>query len=435
MAKKKKQSNKQTIIIVVVIILVIALVATYFAAPDVFYGILDIFLSEDEPNPTPNGGTSGTPLNAAEGDLTISFIDVGTGDAMLIGFPDGKYMMIDGGDRDNDAKNAVLDYLTDNSITTLDYVLLTHSDADHCGSLDDVVNAMTSIGTVYMPGLETKEPDLGFPTANADVTTVVYDDFENAVVSKIPADDIDERVIITEGVLTIDGGNYRMTMYCAEEGYYSSTGSWSAQKLNDASPICILEYAGRKVVFTGDANTPTYSPSYSREQGFLDYMSDSSVSSIDCDVLKVGHHGSDGSSCEEFLDFIDCEYAVICVGTPTTKEDSKDEIEYHAFINSTYSAAGKYAISYVNKHGHPTEVVAGLSGRLVDSGVQEIYRTDFFGDIVLTISDEGNMSFTTQKSATSGSGNVITFGETGVFVTFSQITLYCYPTEERKETL
>ena len=69
------------------------------------------------------------------------------------------------------------------------------------------------------------------------------------------------------------------------------------------SPICFLEYADRTIVLTGDSNE--------RNE---EYLLERGVLNVDADVLKVGHHGSRTSTISEFLNAVDCEYAVISYG-------------------------------------------------------------------------------------------------------------------------
>ena len=87
---------------------------------------------------------------------------------------------------------------------------------------------------------------------------------------------------------------------------------------------------------------------------------------LDCDVLKVGHHGSESSSTEEFLDAIDCEYAVI-----------------------SCNAEG-------NTFYHPRQTTLD---RFVERDMT-IYRTDNNGNIVLTVRDESDFEFTCEVQST-----------------------------------
>ena len=87
------------------------------------------------------------------------------------------------------------------------------------------------------------------------------------------------------------------------------------------------------------------------------------MSPYDCDLLKVGHHGSRTSTSLEFLEYITVESAVISCGTG-------------------------------NSYGHPhKEILTALSNANID-----IYRTDLQGDIIYTVTDTGG-SFKTEKTA------------------------------------
>jgi len=82
--------------------------------------------------------------------------------------------------------------------------------------------------------------------------------------------------------------------------------------------------------------------------------------------LKVGHHGSETSSTREFLDFVNCEYAVI-----------------------SCNADG-------NKFLHPRQ--ATLDRFKEDN--MTLYRTDLHGTVVLVVDSAGNLTFTTEKTPT-----------------------------------
>ena len=74
------------------------------------------------------------------------------------------------------------------------------------------------------------------------------------------------------------------------------------ESVNDYSIISLLSADGLRVLFTGDAEAAA-------EQALLDSGAD-----IACDVLKVGHHGSDTSSTDAFLDAAAPKIAVISCG-------------------------------------------------------------------------------------------------------------------------
>jgi len=73
-------------------------------------------------------------ISNLERKITINFIDVGQGDSCLITTETGKKILIDGGGSENYdvGENVLLPYLLDRGIYTLDYVLISHFDSDHC---------------------------------------------------------------------------------------------------------------------------------------------------------------------------------------------------------------------------------------------------------------------------------------------------------------
>ena len=111
-----------------------------------------------------------------------------------------------------------------------------------------------------------------------------------------------------------------------------------------------------RIVLTGDSNEINEPTFVERIDG-----------SLDCDVLKVGHHGSETSSTEAFLDAINCEYAVISC---------------NADGNTFY---------------HPRQNT--LDRFIADD--MTIYRTDNNGNIVLTVDENGEMRIS-PSTATAG---------------------------------
>ena len=380
MAGRSKKFNKRSaiFIITVIAILAIAAVIVYFVAPDIF----------GKPAPSPGGDTSaddGPPLVAGEGELQVHFMDVGQGDSILILFPDGKDMLIDCGNKssgyDFDVTAGYLeDYLPDGK---LDYLMLTHGDEDHVEYMDEILD-MYQVSTVFMPnvlsepsGTSAAAKELREQIAALDpeklamfddedtLTTQVYARFFIAALSEpdceviltVDPDEDTNSIVITDGMKQADGSyagaTYMLTFYCPTEEYYASSDLSSAEEKNAISPIGILEYNGVRVVLTGDSNEIN-EPLFVERAGY-----------IDCDVLKVGHHGSETSSTEEFLDAVDCEYAII-----------------------SCNAEG-------NTFYHPRQ---NTLDRLIEDGMT-IYRTDNNGNILLTVDENGEITFTTEREA------------------------------------
>lgn len=254
------------------------------------------------------------------GDMKIHYIDVGQGDAELIQIGD-KNILIDAGTSDKKALN----YLKSLGITTLDYVIATHPHEDHIGSMDDVINTF-NVGTFYSPKVTT--------------TTKTYENMINALKSK----NLKLTVPKVGDQLTI--GNATLTFLAPNSATY--------EDLNNYSIVVRLKYGNNSFLFDGDAETLSEGEILAKQ---LD---------IQADVLKIGHHGSDSSTSQEFLNKVNPKYAVIEVG--------KD-----------------------NDYGHPRQDVMD---RLKAANIQ-VYRTDENGTIIAT-SNGSEITFSTQPGSYNG---------------------------------
>lgn len=356
-------------IVAIVLIIVVAAVILYFAAPDVFDDILGAIL----PDRNDNAGNN-TVLVRGDGELQIHFMDVAQGDGILILFPDGRDMLIDCANYNNSStvRGEILDYM-DDYVTDgqLDYLMLTHCDSDHVYFMDEVLEEY-QVDNVFMPNVlathdKVAEADipqerLALFTDEDTVDTACYADFFIAALTEpdctvtlnVDADEDSNSVVITDGERqsdgTYDGATYMLTFYCPTAEYYAESDLSGAEEKNAISPIGVLEYNGFRIVLTGDSNEIN-------EPTFVDRIG----GQLDCDVLKVGHHGSETSSTEEFLDAIDCEYAVI-----------------------SCNAAG-------NNFHHPRQTTLD---RFIERDMT-VYRTDNNGNIVLTVGE--TLTFTVEK--------------------------------------
>ncbi|NCA67131.1 MAG: hypothetical protein EOM87_03595 [Clostridia bacterium] len=244
-----------------------------------------------------------------------------------------------------------------------------------------------------------------------DAPPNVYRDFVSSVLAATYIDGADRKSAEFEFLIdeiVIDGGNYRLTMYCASAAYYESMSASNSKAINDVSPICVLEYAGTKTIFTGDANSSQYSTS--AEKRFMNALNSKGITGLDSDILKVAHHGGKDSSGADFLDFIDVEYAIISVGEKSGVNSSGD---YQGFATAAYYQAG-YTLSTRGNgaYDHPHRDIAGIpvngEGRLAASGVNELYRSDLNGDVIFVITDSGAITVNTEKD-TSVNGTTIVY--------------------------
>lgn len=204
--------------------------------------------------------------------LKVNFIDVGQADCILIQLPDGKNVLIDGGNRDD---SAVIDnYLKSKSVKTIDYLIATHPHEDHIGSLPFVVKNF-NIKSVYMP--------------KAVSNTKIFED----LLSQIKAKGLKINTA-SAGVNIIDSGDVKLLLLAPNGAIYDETNEYSA--------VAKLTYKNTSFLFTGDAEA--VSEGEMLKAGY----------DLKADLLKVGHHGGRTSTSMEFLKSVSPKYAVISVG-------------------------------------------------------------------------------------------------------------------------
>lgn len=203
--------------------------------------------------------------------LKVTFLDVGQADCIIVQSPNGKNMIIDAGN--NEDSSTVVDYIKKLKIQKFDYVIGTHPDEDHIGSLDNVINDF-SIGKIYMPKI-TK-------------TTKTFEDVVDVIKKK------ELKVTAPVAGSTFKLGETTCTILAPNSSNYDET--------NNYSIVLKLTYKKNSFLFTGDAEDIS-------EKEMLSKGYD-----LKADVIKVGHHGSSSSSTEKFIKAVSPKYAIISVG-------------------------------------------------------------------------------------------------------------------------
>ncbi len=238
-----------------------------------------------EPPPGPGGDP--IPPTPTEGELAVHFLDVGQADAILVVDGD-KTLMIDTGDWPNgEDKEYMLSYIEKLGIETIDYLVLTHPDADHIGGAPEVIRTF-DVKNCIMPD-ETKD------SAVFERTLDALEEKEVNVILPVAGDDY-----------TLKNAVFRILAPIKTD--YSDT--------NDHSVVLRLQYGTRSILFTGDAEKHSEADMVARYGG---------TDSLKADVLKVGHHGSKTSSSEAFLSLVDPDYAVISCGVGNKYEHPHSE--------------------------------------------------------------------------------------------------------------
>ena len=340
--KRKRRKRLISIVLVLVIILVCFIVDRFT------YVLRDVYtdaVGNPDPKRTSQKVTGIVP--AGKDELLVHMVDVGQGDCIILQLPDGKTMIIDGGKRS--AKNIVLNYIESAGIKVFDYLILTHTDEDHVGSLDDVL-LNTTVKNIYMPDIDTSV-----------ITTKVYRDFNDAV-KKEKAEEGAAVHYNAVGQTIVSGDE--ANPYCfywftpSETLLKKLRKSQNAHTVNSVSNIMLLEYSGRKIMLTGDATAETEAEFVETLKAglHLNPMTNRTftVADVNVDILKSGHHGSDTSSSAEFVSLIDPEYALISVGKGNSYKHPKDEVlqRYKNYIKD--ETTGKYNLYRTDECGNVT---------------------------------------------------------------------------------
>jgi competence protein ComEC len=209
--------------------------------------------------------------------LTVHFLDVGQGDAVLLRSPAGRWLLIDGGPRGpaGDAgRRVVVPFLRSHGASGLAAVVATHAHLDHFGGLPAVLEAFDPV-LVLEPGLPV--PDAGYL----------------GFLSAVESDGAQWRPARRGDRLELDGVTIEVL---------SPDSGWAVSQtdINEESVVLLVTYGATRLVFAGDAGLPTEA----HLAGRIGRVA----------LLKVGHHGSRGATSDRWLDELQPEDAVISVG-------------------------------------------------------------------------------------------------------------------------
>lgn len=204
------------------------------------------------------------------GELTVRILDVGQG-LSILAESDGHYMLYDGGDRG--ASSFVVAYLEDQGVTSLDYVIASHYDADHISGLVGALNVYDT-KTVLAPDYE------------AD--SKIYASFQE----KAAAQGL--TVTHPQPGDTYELGNASFTVLSPVQEVYSDD--------NDYSITIRLTDGNTSFLFSGDASVESEAEMIA------------SGETLKSDVLVLGHHGSSTSSSDDFLNAVNPSAAVVSCG-------------------------------------------------------------------------------------------------------------------------
>lgn len=210
----------------------------------------------------------------------------GNGDSTLI-LVENKKILVDGGGNANLEKydvgtKVLLPYLLDREINELDYIFISHFDADHCNGLISVLDKLN--------------------VENIVITKQSKQSTEYLNIIEIAQNKKTNIIFLKQGdKIQFNKHTYITCLYPYQNPKFDD--------LNNNSMVLKLTHDKFNMIFTGDIEEEAEKLIYD-EYKFSDIL--------DANVIKIAHHGSKTSTTKEFLKLVSPEIALIGVGKDNT---------------------------------------------------------------------------------------------------------------------
>lgn len=223
----------------------------------------------------------------------IHFIDVKRGDSILMRTPEGSAVLVDTGFGSTGPE--LVQYLKDQEVRELDFLILTHYDNDHIGAASLILQEFNT-GSVFDNGQDLDPP---------------FEDPESIKTYQT-------RIRSGSGYRVLRAGQTLQLDKMRIDVLWPPSGELPSRDWNANSIVLKIHYGAAKILLTGDLLKES-------EKQLLKRGVD-----LEAEILKVGHHGSRAASSDPFLDEVGAEVAVVCAwegkpGKPSSRTLKKFE--------------------------------------------------------------------------------------------------------------
>lgn len=252
------------------------------------------------------GKDNALPFEKTEGatdGFSAHFIDVGSGDATLLRFPDGKIALIDCGNagKNGETLSLVKKYLDFYAVNGIDYFILSHPDLESVGNAEEIIKSY-SVKKIIAP--KTLNPER-YPIYNRAL---------------IAAKERGIKTEISQTLKSVVGENYAL-LFLSPDSFDLAGGPYddyngnspNATAINNVAPILYVECFGVRFFIAGDANADVQRTVY---DNILSGYYDGAVKGVspkfdEIDFFKVAKHGLSDGVCDELWGYLKCKNAII----------------------------------------------------------------------------------------------------------------------------
>lgn len=362
--------------------------------------------------------------------LEVHHINVGQGTSILVVGPDGTTILFDGGNSGK-GTNEVIPYLQSLGITTstaLDYMILSHRDADHMIGLTETINAGYDVLAIYDNG--------------SDKTNTSIQNFLSAAATTT-AGGVVKLALGT--VINLGSGATATCVVVDGDVIGSGAVSGALNNENDRSIGLLIEYGDFDFLASGDLGgggsdnscTGRSTSQVNVETPLAQAITPGGANPLlgvdGVEVLHVNHHGSESSTNSDYMNLLNPKVAMISVGagqSSTWHHPRQDVVDNVLLAQASCINAPSVDLVLQTEEGSPTGSQTSFSGYCVGDIV---LTTDGISDY--TIDASGAVNQGPNEVAAAGLPVTFPFDETTVMgsdVLFSEI-FYDTPGNESQE--